>query len=150
MSNFNRNISKDYELQKNEMLFNMQNEIESLEKECKNINFTNLKRSLLMNFKMVLTLLRAAAPYLLTAGLVFGGFKMVGATPFYRDLVKEDLDVKKTYDSFGNKCIEQQYEDYKDSNNYLYYYPSWKEDKDGLYSRKVEVYRLNYVSEEKI
>lgn len=71
--------------------------------------------------------------------------------PFYNgDTFKANLNIMKEFDNLGNIRYEQQYSDYENSNNIFYYYYQWQQDVDGFYSRNVETYKLDDLTEEAI
>lgn len=142
-------LQKNLENQK--LLHQMKKEIESLEKDIKNIRLINLKIEAIKNLKISLRFIQRIAPYIITASITLGGFKLSGAgLPFIRDNYKEYLQTKTEVDSLGNVRYEQQYADFKNSDNALYYYSKWHKNEDVFYSRIIEMYKIKELTEEDI
>lgn len=158
MSNKNNNSAKQkrlaekQRLEKKKMLLQMKKELETLENELKYSKLVNLKISTVKNLKISLRFMQRIAPYVLTAGIMAGGCKLIGGgIPFYSgDTFKINSNTMKEFDSLGNIRYEQQYDDYENSSNILYYYSQWKQGNDGFYSRNVESYKLDELTEEEI
>ena len=139
------------ESKRQELLFNLEEEITSLEEEIEKTKKENKRNSRIRNFKISLRLLQGIAPYVLVATTLVGGFKMLGlGLPFYKDKVKDDINVKKTFDSFGNVSYVKTYDEFSNSTNMLFYYSNWKKNDDNSYSRDIEVYDLKKITEEDI
>lgn len=133
------------------MLLQMKKEIENLEFEMKHARLINTKKAIIRNLKISARTLQRVAPYVLTAGIVTGGFTFLGDIPFYPyDELKEYSNVMIEFDNEGNIRTEQQYDDFEDvdgneldnSDSILSYYSKWKQDSDGLYSRTVQTYSI--------
>lgn len=158
MSNKNNNSAKQkrlaekQRLEKKKMLLQMKKELETLENELKYSKLVNLKISTVKNLKISLRFMQRIAPYVLTAGIMAGGCKLIGGgIPFYSgDTFKINSNTMKEFDSLGNIRYEQQYDDYENSSNILYYYSQWQQGNDGFYSRNVETYKLDELTEEEI
>lgn len=56
----------------------MKKDIEDLEHKIKFSQFSNLKIKTVRNLKISLRAMQLIAPYVLTAGLIAGGFKLLG------------------------------------------------------------------------
>ena len=127
-------------------------EIETLENELKYSKLVNLKISTVKNLKISLRFMQRITPYVLSAGIIAGGCKLIGfGLPFYSgDTLKINSNTMKEFDSLGNVRYEQQYDDYANSSNILYYYSQWQPDINGLYTRNVETYKLDELTEEEI
>ena len=130
----------------------MKKEIETLENELKYSKLVNLKISTVKNLKISLRFMQRITPYVLSAGIIAGGCKLIGfGLPFYSgDTLKINSNTMKEFDSLGNVRYEQQYDDYANSSNILYYYSQWQPDINGLYTRNVETYKLDELTEEEI
>ncbi len=156
MSNKNNNIAKQQRLtekqrlKKKKMLLQIQKEINKLENEIKHSKISNAKIYALRGLKMALRTGQLIAPYAVTAGITFGGFAAFGGTPFYRDEHKQKLEMMKELDSFGNIRYEQQYDVYENSQSTISHYGKWKLFEDNLYSRDIEVYSIEDITEETI
>ena len=130
----------------------MKKEIEDLQKEIKYINLKNLKIEITKNFKISLRSIQCIAPYVLTAGITAGAFKMAGGGfPFYYgDTFQKNSHKMKEIDNLGNIRTEQQYDAFENSGNTLYYYSPWQLENDNLYKRNIEIYELKDITEEDI
>lgn len=127
------------------MLVEMEKEIKTLESNIGNIDLANKKIIAIRNLKISARALQAIAPYVLTAGIVAGGFKLfLGDIPFYPyDESKSYLNTMKEFDSNGNIRTQQQYGNFEgDHYNVLYYYSAWEKGDDELYSRTIKSYRI--------
>lgn len=152
----NRNDSKtirDTEkkrLEQKKFMLQLKKDIVDLEKKIKHSRIENLKIDTIKNLKISARVLQLIAPYVVTAGLVAGGFTLLGDIPFYADEWKIYSNVMTEFDNAGNITTRQQYNDFKDdngntldsSNNLLYYYSQWQLDENGLYSRIVQTYSI--------
>ena len=154
MSNKNstKHLVEKQSLKKKKMLLQMKKEIETLENELKYSKVVNLKISTVKNLKISLRFMQRITPYVLSAGIIAGGCKLIGfGLPFYSgDTLKINSNTMKEFDSLGNVRYEQQYDDYANSSNILYYYSQWQPDINGLYTRNVETYKLDELTEEEI
>ena len=125
-------------------------EILNTEGKIKIIDF-KLNHSNLVNFKICSTrIFKFVFPYVFVAGAYIAATFSIGFRPFKSYYDKEYLNEKKEFDSLGNKRYEQQYEEFENNTNTISYVHKWKKAENGEYSRKVDVYMLNNVSEDKI
>lgn len=138
-------------LEQKKMLLQMKKEIESLESEIKHSSLVNARIGAIRNLKISARALQKVAPYVLTAGIVAGGFTLLGNIPFYGgDEWNVYSNVMTEFDNTGNIRKEQQYDTFKDdsdntldnSDSMLYYYSKWQKDGDGSYSRTVQTYSI--------
>lgn len=130
-------------LEQKKLLIQMKQEIESLESEIKHSSLVNAKIGAIRNLKISARALQLAAPYVLTAGIVAGGFTLLGDIPFYGgDEWKVYSNVMTEFDDAGNIRFEQQYDSFENSDNILYYYSKWQQGNDGFYSRTVQTYSI--------
>ncbi|MCI9233242.1 MAG: hypothetical protein HFH08_01440 [Bacilli bacterium] len=146
--NFKENERKRLEQKK--FLIQMKKEMNDLENKIKFSRFLNLKIATVRNLKISLRAMQLVAPYVLTAGLIAGGFKLVGGCPFYRDVRQQNLNIMKEFDNLGNIRYEEQYSEYSGASNILYFYGKWEKSNDGFYTRTVEKYKLKELTEEEI
>lgn len=123
-------------------LIQMKKEIESLKSEIYS-SLTNTKIKTIRNLKVTARALQLVAPYVITAGVVTGYYTLIGEIPFYPDDKKSYSNVMTEFDSTGNIRYEQQYGDFENSDNKLYYYSKWEKNDEGLYSRMVQSYSIN-------
>ena len=130
-------------LEKKKLLLQMKKEVKSLEKQIKYPRLTNFKISSVKNLKISARALQLVAPYVLTAGIVAGGFVLSGNIPFYRDKKEIHSSIMTEFDNLGNIRYEQQYDDFENSSNVLQSYSQWQLQEDGLYSRIVKTYNVN-------
>lgn len=156
MSNKNNNssrqkcLSQEQCLKNKKLLLQMKKEIDELEEKIKYSKIDNTKIYMLKGLKIMLRTGQLIAPFVVTAGMIIGVFSVLGLTPFYRDEKKRNLQMKKELDSFGNIRYEQQYEEYEDSKNVISHYSKWNFVEDNLYSRDIEIYSMNDITEEQI
>lgn len=130
-------------LEQKKLLIQMKQEIESLEFEIKHSSLVNAKIGAIRNLKISARALQLAAPYVLTAGIIAGGFTLLGDIPFYGgDEWKVYSNVMIEFDDAGNIRFEQQYDSFENSDNILYYYSKWQQGNDGFYSRTVQTYSI--------
>ncbi len=155
MNNKNNNANQKHLVEKQrqkkkKMLIEMQKEIKKLEKEINHPTISNAKIYSLRGLKIMLRTGQLIAPFAVTAGITVGIFSVAGRTPFYRDKYKQKLEMMKEIDSLGNIRYEEQYEEYENSTNVIFYYNKWNFIEDNLYSRNIEVYKIDDLTEEKI
>lgn len=145
-------LTERQRLEKKKRLLEMKKEIEILESKLEHSKSVNKKINTIKNLKISLRFMQHIAPYVVTAGIMAGGCKLIGwGFPFYSgDNLKKYSNIMKEFDSLGNIRYEQQYDDYENSSNILYYCSKWQHENDGFYSRNVEGYKLDKLSEEKI
>ena len=136
-------------IEKKKMINKMKREIVYLENKRNHINYTNYKIRLLRRIRMSLCASRVIAPYVLSLGLLFGGFSCFEITPFFKDSIKNNLHSKKIFDSLGNISIESQYDNYDNSIGTITYYDRWVKE-DDLYTRNIKTYDVDNVDENTI
>ncbi len=146
----NSHEKKKRQLEQKKLLLQMKKEIKQLENEIKYSKLTNLKIKTVRNLKISARAMQLVAPYVLTAGILAGGFKLLGACPFYRDIHQQNLNTMKEIDSLGNIRYEEQYDDFTSSSNMLHFYGKWEKSENGFYTRTVEKYELEKLTEEEI
>ena len=127
----------------------LEEEIECLEKEIKDIKINNTKKSIVKNLKISKKALQMVAPYALTAGIIAGTFKVVGiGFPIYMDTIKKTADIKSEFDANGSIIKSEKtydsYENVEESRiNRLVVYSKWTKTNNNNYVREVLSYRLN-------
>lgn len=147
--NFDEELLFQKNLENQKLLHELKKEIEKLEKDIKNIRLINLKIEAIKNLKITLRFIQRIAPYIITASLTAGGFKLLGAgLPFYRDNFRNYLRTMTEVDNLGNVRYEQQYNDFETADNTLYYCSKWHDNEDGFYSRNIEMYKIKELTEE--
>lgn len=132
------------------LLLQMKKDIVKLENEIKFSRISNLKIKSVRNLKISLRAMQLIAPYVLTAGLIAGGFKLLGGCPFYRDIKQQNLNTMKEFDNLGNIRYEEQYSDFSSASDMLYFYGKWERSDNGFYTRTVEKYKLEKLTEDEI
>ena len=122
-------------LEQKKLLLQMKKEMETLEWEIEHSRLVNIKVGTIRNLKISARALQLVAPYVLTAGIIAGGFTLLGNIPFYGgDEWKVYSTVMTEFDNNGNIRYEQQYDSYKSSSdNKLYYYTKWQQNDDGCF-----------------
>lgn len=138
------------ELKRKKMMKDMKKQIHKLEYQIQTPKKENIRRTTIKSLKISLKIAQFTAPYILCAALTFAGAHAIGLTPFYRNDKNTYLQTKKEFDNFGNIRLEEHYKEYEDEENTLSYYGEWKKSNDEFYSRNVEVYSLNELSEDEI
>lgn len=147
--NFDEELLFQKNLENQKLLHELKKEIEKLEKDIKNIRLINLKIEAIKNLKITLRFIQRIAPYIITASLTAGGFKLLGGgLPFYRDNFRNYLRTMTEVDNLGNVRYEQQYNDFETADNTLYYCSKWHDNEDGFYSRNIEMYKIKELTEE--
>lgn len=147
--NFDEELLFQKNLENQKLLHELKKEIEKLEKDIKNIRLINLKIEAIKNLKITLRFIQRIAPYIITASLTAGGFKLLGGgLPFYRDNFRNYLRTMNEFDNLGNVRYEQQYNDFENDDNTLYYCSKWQDNEDGFYSRNIEMYKIKELTEE--
>lgn len=132
------------------LLLKLEKEIKEIEVRIKHLKIEKAKANAIRSLKISLKCGQLITPYVIASSLIFGGFSLLGVTPFYRDKHKQNLWEEKDIDSFGNIRYEQQYEQYKVYQNYISHYSKWTTNQDGYYTRNVEIYLLKDITEETI
>lgn len=154
--NKKREIEKK-RLEQRKLLIQMKKEIDTLEFDIKHSSLRNAKMGAIKNLKIYARALQLVAPYIVTAGIVAGGFALFGDIPFYpNDEMKAYSNIMTEFDNAGNIRKEQQYASFKDEDDYtldsddglLYYYSKWEKMDDGLYSRVVQTYSIGKTYED--
>lgn len=141
-------LDNDMLIEKKKMINNLQNEIDKLQDKKINIEIVNFKIKILRKIKIGLCTGRRVFPYVLVAGLLFGGFSSLGSTPIIKDNSKRYLSTRKTYDSNGNYGVESKYEKYDKPIGTLTFYDKWSLDNNGFYYRDVNVYDITKIDED--
>lgn len=143
-------LSEDLMKKKKDMMSCLEKEVRKEEKDVNHYNLYKAKISALKNLKIVGETGKLLLPYVLAAGITTGGFMAIGKTPFYKDDCKQQLEIKKEIDSLGNIRCEQQYYEYDNAKNMLFYYSKWNMESDNLYSRNIYTYIIPEITEDKM
>lgn len=145
-------IKKEKDNFQKNMAMNMQNEITDLDQKISEAN-DNIKRTKRMKkLKISLACLRAIYPYIVSTGILLGGFKFLEAGyPFVKDNNKNYLVEMKDFDSYNNTRYEQYYDSFLNGlpTSFLKHYGQWEKNDDNTYTREVKSYviKLDDISE---
>jgi hypothetical protein len=121
-----------------QLLLQMKKEILSLEDSIKQYKLMNIEIKTIKNLKITARCIQLFAPYIVSTGIIYGGFTLLGNSPLVND--KTYLNIMTEFDNEGNIRYESQYGSF-DGEDVLYYYSSWTKD-DDFYSRNIETYYL--------
>lgn len=144
------NLSGDLKRKKQKMMNDLNRKIKSDERRIKFYGCYRTKIYLLRNLKILIKIDQLIIPYILAAGITTGIFSSFGRIPFYRDNYKKNLEIMKKVDSLGNIKYEEQYEEYDNPVNTIFYYSKWKLESDGIYYRDVYTYIVKNITENKM
>ena len=124
----------------------MEESVNDIDRRIRIIDKENAKRFCIKNIKLFGKLLHRVYPYVVVAGLVFGGQSLIGDVPFIQqDQIKfaqtqvvldSDANLEKTKDYI---IAAQKNEDYA-----VTYYTKWELKQDGYYYRTIKKYKLKY------
>ena len=122
---------------------NLEEEIKEIEEKLSE----ERKKNAIKNLKISSKVVKRVAPYLVSASIVTGCFKLAGlGIPFYNDSVKKSAEVKSEFDANGRliKC-ERVYDgyDFEQKFNRLLFYTDWTKVNDKEYKREVYGFRIN-------
>ncbi len=130
-------------MQQKKLLDCMKKEIEILEFETKFPHFVNAKINTVKNLKISAKALQLVAPYVLVSGILVLPFAFFGKTPFYGgDEWKQYSHVMTEVDHSGTVRQVQQYSEFENEDNQLYYYTKWQQGEDGQYFREIRTYSI--------
>lgn len=83
-------------------------------------------------------------PFVLSSGIVTGGFIFLGSIPFKRENNKSYLNIKQEIDSTGRfKCVEQYSSSDETESGTITYYSKREKTEDNFYKRNVEIYTID-------
>lgn len=139
-------LSKEQLLKRKNMLLELQKEIKEAEFMLKHPRLVNLKINTKKLTKFFLCFNQLIVPYVLTVGITFGVFSLLGDIPIIVDEKKKYLEIKKEWDNLGNSKTEEQYEDYKDV-GIITYYEKWHELNNNYYERRILKYNIGNIEE---
>lgn len=140
--NKNQTLNKKQQAEKKKMLIQLKKEIENLEHYIEYSNITNFKIKTIKNLKITARALQLVSPYILTAGIVAGGFVRLGTTPFYSgDEWKRYANIMIETDSNGNIRTEKKYGIFDTYKNKISIYSKWNKNKD-TYTRTITTYYI--------
>lgn len=134
-----------------EELLDLKSQIEKLNRQLRYYKLLNIKVGAVKNLKISLKAMQMFLPYIIAPSILAGVFKFVGlGLPIYQDDLNRSLKQMKEIDNLGNVRIEQQYKNFLNSYNKIFYYGKWEKNSDGTYSRNIEQYRLRDITEKEI
>ena len=121
----------------------LEEEIKALEEEINNTK----KDKRIKNLKIYSKTMHRIAPYVLSAGIIAGTFKIVGGViPFYNDTVKRTADIMNEFDENGRLIrTEKIYGNFNEEEriNRLIYYSNWQKNKNNQYEREIISYKIS-------
>lgn len=110
--------SREKRIKQKKLLLQMKKEIKILEFEIKYFNLISGARK---NLKISVKALQKVAPYVLTAGIIAGGFTLAGHTPFYSsDEKKVSSNAMTEIDDCEENRTIQQSDNFEVDENDLY------------------------------
>ncbi len=127
-----------------QILKKLEDDVEEIEDKINNAEEYNKKNAIVRKFLKTGIAIDYALPYLLTAIILFSGFKSINQTPFYIDNVTTREYLELTDNSKGQHAEE--YVDAIDELSYVEYSTGWYENEYGLYERISTVYKLNNIN----
>ena len=112
--------------------------IETINQNLINTKKNNIKRTLIKNVKIIGRVAQFVLPYVLVAGLSFGGFKLLGTAPFYREKKFYSANHVVTLDNQGLYNDDASYEQLDHRVDKVYYSSKWEKKIDGKYYRTIK------------
>ncbi len=138
-------------LKKKKILLQMQKEVIDLEHQIKYAKLTNFKNGTIKNLRISARFGQRIAPYVLVAGIMAGGCKLIGAgLPFIPDELHIISHIMNEFDNQGNIRYEQQYESFGDEDNTLSFYSKWILQEDGFYMRNIKTFDVEKMKKDDI
>lgn len=135
-----------------ETLLQLKKEILDLEKQIKYARLINFKNVTIKNLKISARFGQRIAPYVLVAGVMAGGCKLLtGGWPFIpNDEITRHSHIMHEFDSRGNIRYEEQYESFRNESSVISLYSKWTLQEDGLYTRTIKIFKPKAITEEDI
>ncbi|MBR3199065.1 MAG: hypothetical protein IKG27_03525 [Bacilli bacterium] len=126
---------------RDELLEKLENDVTEIEDKINNPEKHNIKNAIIRKFLKTGIAIDYALPYILSAIILFSGFKNIHQTPFYTDdiITRQYLEL---VDTSNGKHMEE-YVDAIDEISYIEYSTAWQENEYGLYERISTTYMLN-------
>ena len=120
--------------------------VKGIDKEINNIKGINRKRTAIKGVKVFGRLLKEALPYVVVAGILFGGQSLIIDPPFIKQDVVKIADYEKTIDNTGATTKKLNYveSDEKSYDNLLSYTSKWEKKQDGFYYQTIKEYEFRY------
>ena len=112
--------------------------IETINQSLINTKKNNRKRTFIRNVKIMGRVAQFVLPYVLVTGLSFGGFKLLGDTPFYREKKFYSANHVVTFDNQGLYNDDASYEQLDHRVDKIYYSSKWEKKIDGKYYRTIK------------
>ena len=121
----------DKERKIKESLMTEKQELEDLDNNIKKSSRTNVKVIALRSLKIGARFLQLLAPYVVSAGLIFGLFTLLRITPFVIDKDRKAYaSVMTEYDNVGNFREERDYHYIGEYQDMIYIYNKWEPKED--------------------
>jgi len=131
---------------KNNITKKLKKEINILELKLNYLKILNLKNSIIKNFKISTKTLQLITPYILTAQIVASSFKLLGlGLPFYKDTFKKNIKPNTSPNSYHSQIYQS-----PNNNNIIYYHSNWIEESKNIYSKTINIYKLNNIKEKEL
>jgi hypothetical protein len=112
--------------------------IETINQNLINTKKNNIKRTLIKNVKIMGRVAQFVLPYVIVTGLSFGGFKLLGTAPFYREKKFYSANHVVTLDNQGLYNDDASYEQLDNRVDKVYYSSKWEKKIDGKYYRTIK------------
>lgn len=140
---------------KEKFILERKQEILKLEKKLKYYKLINLKLKTIKNLKISGRILKYILPYITSAVILCGVSKYTGfGLPFKVDEIKHIAHTTTEYDADMNKFTKYEYIGIDDVNpdmtNVITHYSKWEEQDNGLYFRRIKIYKIKELSEDEI
>ncbi len=120
------------------------------QEEISRIKKINEENSLKRNTIKTGYYLKYLLPYILTTGISFGLFSIIGKAPFIKDSYDATLETKKEIDSYGIMKKEEQYKKNPTIRATITYLTDWEERQNGIFVRERNTYIASEFKEEVI
>ena len=116
--------------------------VKGIDKEINNIKGINRKRTAIKGVKVFGRLLKEALPYVVVAGILFGGQSLIIDPPFIKQDVLKKAEYEKVIDISGKITKKLSYveDGEKDNSNLLVYASKWEKKQDGYYYQTLKEY----------
>lgn len=135
-------LSETQKNQKKQLLLDLEKEIQKLENQIRYSKAKKLKYQILKSTKISLRAGKLFAPYILTAGITFGGFKLFHHTPFIIDETSHSTTLIQTLDNLGTTRFQEKNIPFQKTTGTLFYIGKWEKTLNG-YIREKKVYSID-------
>lgn len=120
----------------------LKEEIKSLKTNLRKTRARNTKKGIIRSIRVGGRVIEQSSLYLVFAGLGIGIFLMIGDVPYYRNNEKKYSHIRTDLDTYGNVSYVNQYDEFENATDQLYYFDKWSQNEDGSYSRIVKSYKV--------